>query len=175
MDNEDTKSREDNNEVDWEKEEYPQVSDNQSNGIDSDISTDYSDWEGPGLTSTVSTPTSSILKLREYPEEGTSLTAQEIVEAKSHYVFPEKSAAVLKASLQKAMLAARRAAIFGFPEPSPYRDEDDPLDDEDDEDYVCDQGSENIGYGELKRIKLNGKRGVKAKRSKRFKGKEKLK
>lgn len=62
------------------------------------------------------------------------LTSQEIEDAKSHYVFPEKASAVLKASLQKAQLAARRAAIFGFPEPSIYRDDDDPLGEDDSED-----------------------------------------
>lgn len=84
------------------------------------------------------TPSPSILKIRDLAES--TLSTQELEDAKSHYVFPEKAAAVLKASLQKAQLAARRAAMFGFPEPSIYRDDDDPLGEDEsageDEDFL---------------------------------------
>lgn len=95
---------------------------------DEESSTEYSDWEGPADTTD-----SSILKRREFTDMLPTWTAEEVKEAEAHYVYLEKAEAVLKASLQKASLAARRAAIFGFPEPSPYRDENEDEDDDDDD------------------------------------------
>ena len=110
---------------------------------DSD-SSEYSEWEGIETTTTVTTTTvtttTSILKKREL--DTSKLTPKEIKAAKAHYVFPERADNVLKESLMRASLNAEHAAINGFPEPSIYRDDDDPLglfddnDDDDDEDYI---------------------------------------
>lgn len=109
---------------------------------DSDSSTEYSEWEGletTKVTTRTLTTTSSILKKRDI--DTNKLTAKEVKAAKAHYVFLERTDEVLKESLMRASLNAEHAMINGFPEPSIYRDDDDPLglfdddDDEEDEDY----------------------------------------
>lgn len=106
---------------------------------------DYSDWEGLVEGEETSSP-GSILKRKQYfeaeddDEEETTVVIEEMEEANAHFVFPEKSVAVLKESLKKASFAAKQAMIYGFPSPSIYRDDNEPADiDEDEEDEVDDK------------------------------------
>ena len=147
----------------------------QAASLEVEDSTDYSDWEGPEQVS-MPIPSSSILKQRDHIESDPKLTQQEIEAAKSHYVYPEQSAAVLKASLQKAMLAARRAAIYGFPEPSIYRDDGDSLEEEEDEEFSDAQDADDVDYGSTKKKKNNSKKAKnKKKQNTKDKPKEKQK
>lgn len=156
----------------WEDIDEKEVTTPKGNGSEGDDGSEYSDWEG--ITDTVSSP--SILKRREFTELEKTWTLEEVEEAKAYYVYPEKSAAVLKASLQKAMQAARRAAIFGFPEPSIYRDEEDPLEeeesDEDDKDYNASNDDSQDGDYESAKPKKKGKK-PSAKSKQNGKGKRK--
>lgn len=90
---------------------------------------DYSDWEGPEGEAEDSIP-QGILKRKQYfeaeddDEEDATVVIETMEEANANFVLPEKSAKVLQQSLKKASFAAQQAALYGFPEPSIYRDED---------------------------------------------------
>lgn len=110
---------------------------NRSDIYQHDKDSDYSDWEGIENGKSI-TPTekAGILK-RKYYEGDTSNegSATVVIEQLSQpdeispheNVSSEISKAVLSASIQKAKVAALQAYMYGFPEPSVYRDETDPL------------------------------------------------
>lgn len=162
----------DRDDDEWEDINEKDQTTPKGNESDDEDGSEYSDWEG--ITDCVSSP--SILKRREFTELEKIWTLEEVEEAKANYVYPEKAAAVLKASLQKAMQAARRAAIFGFPEPSIYRDEDDPFgedeSDEDDKDYNASNDDSQDGDYESAKPKKKTKKPV-AKSKQNGKGKRK--
>lgn len=129
------------------KDEDEDEEDNQDKTEHGDDS-DYSDWEGIGEKSEEKS-VSGILKKRQIYEgddsddESATVVIEEMTEDNTistkpgdNYVYPEMSKQVLQASIQKAKAAALQASIYGFPEPSIYRDEDDPLglNDEDSDD-----------------------------------------
>lgn len=100
----------------------------------------------------------------------TQYTTTEVKLAQKHYVFLERTETVLKESLAKARVIAQHAAVVGFPEPSVYRDDNDPLgifdeeDDSEDEDYMDSIKS--------KKSKKSSSKGVKKLGQKRRKGKK---
>lgn len=117
---------------------------------------DFSDWEGPEGETEDSKP-QGILKRKQFfeaeddEEEDATVVIETMEDADSNFVFPEKSAKVLQQSLKKATFAAQQAALYGFPEPSIYRDEDGEDEDEEGEDA----GECEVSFGPKK-----GKNGV---------------
>lgn len=98
---------------------------------------DYSDWEGladkdqqsDGQEEQDNSP-AGILKRKQYfeaqddEEEDVTVDIESMEVANDQFTYPGKSVVVLKQSLEKATFAASQAALYGFPEPSIYRDED---------------------------------------------------
>lgn len=148
---------------DWNDDENtPKKTKKQTSNEDEEESSDYSDWEGPeeGAEANGDNSPSGILKRKQYfqaediDEEDTTVVIEEMEEANANFVFPEKSVAVLKESLKKASFAARQAAIYGFPEPSIYRDDND----EDEEDESDNEGESSSNQKKRSAVKPKQKK-----------------
>lgn len=149
---------------------------------------DFSDWEGIAEkrgTSPENSQVTGILKKREFYEGDDSEDEEamvvieemnddvvdgELSSANGNYVYPEMSKQVLQASIQKAKVAALQASIYGFPEPSIYRDEDDPLglNDEDSDDDQKSKSSTTIDIKDFKNGREQRKPQTTKKRSNRY-------
>lgn len=128
---------------------------------------EYSDWEGIKESDEGSSESKSgilkkkqIFEAEDSDDEETTVVVEQIdpeaipTTGRANNVFPEMSKQVLQASLQKAKQAALMAWMYGFPEPSVYRDENDPLGLSDSEDD-SESGSKESASKNGKKVEIS--------------------